>query len=173
MDVDERRRIAKEAAEKAKDERDGEELRNRPKSHKEYGKSSKAYQDDNDEAGEFATEGQEPYVGLSGSGVHGAKTRARSVDPLVEATSGHLATGRTSTPSIEIGDLIVRWTTGRKCSRGNKTGLRSNYSRLKEQGVAIQTRIPLADGEARMQPNYGTKQKRKDNQKKGWAEADG
>ena len=36
----------------------------------------------------------------------------------------------------------------------------NNYNRLQEQGLTIQTRIPLADGEVTIHPNYGEKKKK-------------
>ena len=36
-----------------------------------------------------------------------------------------------------------------------------NYNRLNSQGLTVQTRIPLADGEATIPPNYGETQKKK------------
>ena len=81
VDVDEPKRIAKEAAEKARDEKEGEELRRQPKPRGEFGKASKSFN---------PTRGVIPGVGSFGNDVPEAKRRARCVDPLVEAIS-HMA----------------------------------------------------------------------------------
>lgn len=44
----------------------------------------------------------------------------------------------------------------------------NNYTKMKQQGISIQTRIPLTDGSATFEPTSGTKQRKK----KGWVGTD-
>ena len=124
VDADELRRIAKEADEKAKDEKDGEEIRNQPKPHKEYSKSSRAFQDDDGERGEH-----EPEAGPFGSSVAETKRRARCVDPLVEATSGHMAVIRLHRKNIS--NMHRYW------GPDNETGNKEAVDQWKEDWLEV------------------------------------